>query len=180
MKIYSNRKGFTLLEVVAVLVIMGIITVLALTRLVSNQNNLIVATDTLTSHLRLAQARAMNTDAPIVNTFNVWGVCFSSSTQYYFFNCANAIGCTPAANQVSSLGEDSIVNGQYGMDLTKKGVQITNGIPLILSFDRFGTPYTDAALATTLAAQLTITLKDNNGNTKTINITPQTGMIKKG
>jgi prepilin-type N-terminal cleavage/methylation domain-containing protein len=174
MKIYSNRKGFTLLEVVAVLVIMVIITAVALTRLVSNQNNLIAATDTLTSHLRLAQARAMNTDAPNVTIFSSWGVNFSSSTQYYLFNCANAIGCTPATNQKSFPGGGNII-----MDLTKQGVQVTNGA-LILAFDRFGTPYNDAALATPLAAQLTLTLKDNNGNTRTISITPQTGMIKKG
>ena len=175
MKIYSNRKGFTLLEVVAVLVIMVIITAVALTRLVSNQNNLIAATDTLTSHLRLAQARAMNTDAPTATIFSSWGVSFSSPTQYYLFNCANAIGCTPATNQQSFPGGGNII-----MDLASKNVQVTNGTPLILAFDRFGTPYNDAALATPLAAQLTLTLKDNNGNTNTINITPQTGMIKKG
>ena len=174
MKMYSNRKGFTLLEVVAVLVIMVIMTAVALTRLVSNQNNLIAATDTLTSQLRLAQAKAMNTDAPTANTSSSWGVSFSSSTQYYLFNCANAIGCTPATNQKSFPGGGNII-----MDLTKQGVQVTNGA-LILAFDRFGTPYSDAALTTPLAAQLTLTLKDNNGNTKTINITPQTGMITKG
>ena len=174
MKICSDRKGFTLLEVVAVLVIMIIITAVALTRLVSNQNNLVAATDTLTSHLRLAQAKAMNTDAPTANTSSSWGVSFSSSTQYYLFNCANAIGCTPATNQKSFPGGGNII-----MDLTKQGVQVTNGA-LILAFDRFGTPYSDAALTTPLAAQLTLTLKDNNGNTKTINITPQTGMITKG
>ena len=174
MKIYSNRKGFTLLEVVAVLVIMVIITAVALTRLVSNQNNLIAATDTLTSHLRLAQARAMNTDAPTATIFSSWGVSFSSPTQYYLFNCPDKNACTPATNKKSFPGGGNII-----MDLTKQGVQVTNGA-LILAFDRFGTPYNDAALATPLAAQLTLTLKDNNGNTRTISITPQTGMIKKG
>ena len=176
MKIYSNRKGFTLLEVVAVLVIMGIITAVALSRLVSNQNNLMAATDILTSHLRLAQARAMNTSADNVTTFSVWGISFSSSTQYYFFNCPNASACAPATNQVTLLGADSRII----MDLAPKGVQVTNGTPLVLAFDRFGTPYTDATLTTSLAAQLTLTLKDNKGNTRTINITPQTGMIIKG
>ena len=174
MKIYSNRKGFTLLEVVAVLVIMVIITAVALTRLVSNQNNLIAATDTLTSHLRLAQARAMNTDAPTATIFSSWGVSFSSPTQYYLFNCPDKNACTPATNQKSFPGGGNII-----MDLTNQGVQVTNGA-LILAFDRFGTPYTDATLTTPLAAQLTLTLKDNNGNTRTISITPQTGMIKKG
>ena len=172
MKIYSNRKGFTLLEVVAVLVIMVIITAVALTRLVSNQNNLIAATDILNSHLRLAQARAMSTSADNVNTFSAWGVCFTSTT-YYLFYCADASACNPAANQTAFPG------GSIIMDLTQ-GVQVTNGTPLVLAFDRYGTPFTDATLTTILAAQLTITLKDNNGNTNTINVTPKTGMIKKG
>jgi hypothetical protein len=116
----------------------------------------------------------MNTDAPNVTIFSSWGVNFSSSTQYYLFNCANAIGCTPATNQKSFPGGGNII-----MDLAPQGVQVTNGA-LILAFDRFGTPYTDAALTTLLAAQLTLTLKDNKGNTRTINITPQTGMIKQG
>jgi MSHA pilin protein MshC len=171
MKIYGNKKGFTIFEIIAVLVILGIIAAVAISRISSNQNNLIAATDTLTSQLRLAQARAMNTSADDVTNFSVWGVSFSSSTQYYLFYCATASACNPAANQQMFLGADSII-----MDLTSKGVQVTNGA-LILAFDRFGTPYTNAALTTLLANQLTLTLQDNNGNTKTINITPQTGMI---
>jgi Tfp pilus assembly protein PilV len=174
MKTYRNMNGFTLIEIIAILVILMIITAVAITQITSSQNNLIAATDTLTSHLRLAQARAMNTDAPNVTIFSSWGVNFSSSTQYYLFNCANAIGCTPAANQKSFPGGGNII-----MDLAPQGVQVTNGA-LILAFDRFGTPYTDATLTTILAAQLTLTLKDNKGNTRTINITPQTGMIKQG
>jgi hypothetical protein len=152
---------------------MVIISAVALTRLTSSQNNLIAATDTLTSHLRLAQARAMSTSADNISALSVWGVRFVSATQYHLFYCADANACAPAANQTAFPG------GSIIMDLTKQGVQVTNGA-LVLSFDRFGTPYTDAlaTLTTPLASQLTLTLKDNNGNTRTINITPQTGMIK--
>jgi MSHA pilin protein MshC len=175
MEIYSNRKGFTLLEVVAVLVIMGIITVLAVSQFSSNQYKLIAARDTLTSHLRLAQARAMSTSADNVTAFSVWGVRFISTTQYHLFSCNQASTCDPtvAANQQAFLGADSII-----VNITNN-VQVTNGA-LVLAFDRFGTPYTNATLTTILASQLTLTLQDNNGNTMTINITPQTGMITKG
>lgn len=172
MKTYSNRSGFTLIEVIAILVIIGIITALAVTRFSSNQNNLVAVKDTLTSHLRLAQARAMSTSADNVSTFSVWGLRFISATQYHLFYCAATSACTPATNQVAFLGAGSTI-----IDLAPKGVQVTNGA-LILAFDRFGTPFTDAALTTILAAQLTLTLLDNKGNTRTINITPQTGMIK--
>jgi MSHA pilin protein MshC len=165
-------KGFTLIEVVAILVILGIVAAVVVSRGVPTQHNLIAATDTLTSHLRLAQARAMSTSIDSVDP-SVWGVRFISTTQYHLFYCNTASTCDPAnaANQTAFPSADSII-----MDLAPKRVQVTNGA-VILAFNRFGTPYTDASLTTILVSQLTLTLKDNNGNTRTINITPQTGMI---
>jgi prepilin-type N-terminal cleavage/methylation domain-containing protein len=174
MKISRNMNGFTLLEVVAVLVILGIISVVFFSRISSNQNNLITATDTLTSQLRLAQARAMSTSQDTMSGVqSVWGVRFINTTQYHLFYCATASGCDPtsAANQKIFPGAGSII-----MDITNKGVQVTNGA-LILAFDRFGTPYTNATLTTILAAPLVLNLRDSSGNIRAINITPQTGMI---
>lgn len=171
-KIFKAEVGFTLLEIIVVLIIMIIITAVAVSRMSSNENNLITATDTLTSHLRLAQARAMNTSIDLEDP-SVWGVRFSSATQYHLFYCEKASACDPAnaANQFSFPVADSII-----MDLATKGVQVTNGA-LVLAFNRFGTPFTNAALTTILDNQLPLTLQDNNGKTRTINITPQTGMI---
>ena len=170
MKISRNMNGFTLLEVIAVLVVLSIIAAVAVSRISSDQNNLITVRDALTSHLRVAQARAMSTWA---DTGSVWGVRFTSTTQYHLFYCDTAVGCDPAAaaNQKIFLGADSII-----INLAPKGVQVTNGA-LVLAFNRFGTPYTNAALTTILANPLTLTLQDSNGHTRTINITPQTGMI---
>jgi MSHA pilin protein MshC len=170
MKCWIKNNGFTFIEVIAVLVVLGILAAVAISRMSSNQNNLVTVTDTLTSHLRLAQARAMNMST---DTNSVWGVRFSSATQYHLFYCATASTCNPedAANQVVFLGADSVI-----MDISTKGVQVTNGAG-ILAFNRFGVPYTNATLTAILAKQLTLTLQDNNGNTRTINITPQTGMI---
>ena len=176
MKICGNKSGFTMIEVVAVVIILGILTAVAVSRISSNQNNLIAATDTLTSHLRLAQARAMNTSQDTGSGVqSVWGVRFVSATQYHLFYCADASACDPtiATNQQAFPGAGSIM-----MDLTEKKVQVTNNAGVvILAFNRFGTPYTDAALTVLLANQLIFTVQDNNGVTKTINLTPQTGMI---
>jgi len=170
MKIYGNKNGFTIIEVIAILVIVGILAVAVASRLSSNENNLIAATDTLTSHLRLAQARAMSTSA---DTGSVWGVRFTSTTQYHLFYCATASTCDPAnaANQTAFPGAGSII-----IDITDKRVQVTNGAG-ILAFNRFGTPYTDAALTAILAGTLVLNLQDSSGRTRAINITPQTGMI---
>lgn len=170
MKNRINHSGFTMMEVVAVLVIMVIVTAVAVSRFASNQSNLVAATDTLTSHLRLAQARAMNMST---DTDSVWGIRFISTTQYHLFYCSTASTCDPgnAANQMVFLGAGSPV-----INITR--VQVTNGA-MIIAFDRFGTPYTNATLAkaSILTSVLVLNLKDNNGNTISINITPQTGMI---
>ena len=172
MKTYRNMNGFTLIEVISVLIILGILTAVAVTRSASNQYNLIAATDALTSQLRLAQARAMSTSISPLDP-HVWGVRFISATQYHLFSCDKASTCDPAAaaNQIAFPDADSII-----MDLAPKSVQVTNGA-LVLSFNRFGAPSPDAKLTTLLVNPLTLTLQDNNGNTRTINITPQTGMI---
>ena len=170
MKIYSDENGFTIIEVIAILIIVGILSVVAVSRISSNEYNIIAATDTLTSHLRLAQARAMNTS----DTSSVVGVCFTSTTQYYLFYCAAAgANCnTVATNQSAFPGAGSII-----MDITGTGVTVTNGNGVILAFNRFGTPFTNAALTTILAGNLVLNLQDGSGRTRTINITPQTGMI---
>ena len=168
-----NHNGFTMLEIIMVLMITGIIAVVAVTRMSSSENNLIAASDTLASHLRLAQARAMNSSVDPV-TESVWGVRFISATQYHLFYCATKSACDPtsAANQTVFPGAEGIV-----IDISRGGVQVANGAGLILAFNRFGTPYTNANLTTILTSTRQLTIQDNNGRTTTINITPQTGMI---
>ena len=170
MKLRNQSQGFTILEIIAVLVIIAIIAVVALARVSSNENNLIGAADTLKSHLRLAQARSMNSST---DTGIVWGINITSATQYYLFYCTNAAACDPnnAAHQVPFPGAGNVV-----MDLTSQGVKIVNGVGL-LAFNRFGTPYINAALTTLMAKPLSITLQDNQNRTITITVTPQTGMI---
>ena len=100
MKIFRNINGFTMIEVIAVLVILGITSVVAISRMSTDGYKLINVRDTLASHLRLAQARAMNTSA---YSGSVWGVRFTSATpkQYHLFYCDTASTCDPtnAANQ---------------------------------------------------------------------------------
>jgi len=170
MKKRINHSGFTMLEVIAVLVIMGIIAIVAVSRMASNENNIITTTDTLTSQIRLVQSRAMNMST---DTGSVWGIRFISTTQYHMFYCATASTCDPnnTANQIAFPDADGII-----MDITGSRVQVTNGAGII-AFDRFGTPYTNATITTILSNPLTLRLRDNNGRTRSINITPQTGMI---
>lgn len=172
MKTGRSERGFTFVEVIVILIIMGIIAVVAATRMMSTDNSLVTVTDTLTSQLRLAQARAMDSSME-QGTQGSWGIRFISSTQYHLFHCATAVGCDPAqnANREVFPGADALI-----MDISGEGVQVTNGA-LVIAFNRFGTPYSDGTLTTLQSNPLTLTLRDRDGRTRTITITPQTGMI---
>jgi prepilin-type N-terminal cleavage/methylation domain-containing protein len=71
----SDKRGFTLIEVIAVLIILGIIAAVAVSRVSSNQSDLIPQTDIVKSHLRFAQLKALSDD-----TSTSWGISFSSNS----------------------------------------------------------------------------------------------------
>jgi MSHA pilin protein MshC len=60
-------SGFTLIEVIIVLVIMAIITAIAINHGMSQRVELMAQTEVLKTHLRFAQSRAMNAD-------QIWGI----------------------------------------------------------------------------------------------------------
>ena len=71
--------GYTLFEVIMVLALISIFTVLTLVRHSASDAALVAQTQVLTSHIRYAQMRALNTDTR-------WGI-------FYNFNAANAKDC---------------------------------------------------------------------------------------
>ena len=73
---FWNQKGFTLIEVVAVLVIVAILTAVAISRgIATDEVNAQTEVDTLKSHLRYAQYLAMNDIDPIQ-----WGISLGGSS----------------------------------------------------------------------------------------------------
>ncbi len=100
------NKGFTLIEVIAVLLLIGILTVIAVGREINsgNQADVYGATEVLKNHLRYAQSTAMNSDVS-------WGLNFSGSS-YTLQNAAasataplpgdipNGISYAPSVNPV--------------------------------------------------------------------------------
>lgn len=59
-KILTSGRGFTLLEVLAVLVILGILSAIAVNRSVNYNTEVYTGADALKAHLRYAQTMAMN------------------------------------------------------------------------------------------------------------------------
>ncbi len=143
---WSNR-GFTMIEVIAVLVLIGIIAVVAISRYTSTAEvDLIAKQEILKSHIRYAQSRAMNSNM-------IWGIQFSGLT-YSLFAYSNGTAVTPTP---------IFPNVDSGSAPMPPGMSATG----IVAFDFFGRPYTDVTTTTPYTTQIIAG----------ITITPDTGFV---
>lgn len=147
-----SSMGFTVLEIIVVLVLLGILAAVAISRVShGNDAEIRAAADRLKVHLRHAQGRAMNSDIP-------WGVHFSGNNYWLFF--AGNIN-----NRMQFLGEgDSVVALPLAVT------------PVTVSFDDWGMPYlvADPRLATAIPEDADIVISIGSA---AITITAETGFI---
>lgn len=143
----TENAGFTMIEIIAVLLILGIIAAVAVSRIAdTTAYDLSSQTEVVKAHLRLAQSRAMGSSSP-------WGINFDTSTTYYLFQGNGST--TP----VQLLGED---NATVSLTTKKSGLTISSA-PQRITFDAYGSPGTT-----------TVTVTTNGGN---IIVTKNTGFI---
>ena len=119
----SDNKGFTLIEVIAVLIILGIIVAVAASRMGANQNDLIPQADIVKSHLRFAQLKALADDSSSTST---WGIDFGGGTFYTLKNNLN-----DATTSTLPGASDGIIN-RFPSGVTVTGTTVT--------FDSWGNP----------------------------------------
>ena len=155
----QKNQGFSILEIVAVLAIMGIIAAVAISRLADKSSELIAQTEVVKAHLRYAQSRGMNSDV-------IWGIC-SSGPAYWLFRNGNT------GNRMTLPGEDADT-----VNLSAIGISLE---AFTLSFDSWGIPHTDAPASNgqELSAgdpESELTLSAGS-ETSSITITPNTGFI---
>jgi len=150
----ASDKGFTLIEIIAVLIILGILLAFVIVRMnTTSDADLTSQIQVIKNHLRYAQSRAMSTGT-------IWGVNFSTTTTYYLYD-----GASPST-PVLFLGEkDPTVN----LDDKKSKLTITSA-PQNIRFNAYGSPVDTSG---NLIAS-TITLTTNGGN---FQITKNTGFI---
>lgn len=153
----SGKGGFTLIEIISVLVIISIIAAIAVVKMSSTSDyDVISQVEVVKTNMRLAQSRAMNSS-------RVWGINFSSASTYSMFQNGNTVNVVRIPNQ----GADNVT--------LPAGMTITTGI---VSFDAWGKPYTDAAGTAAQNATRTLTLTNKSGDYRTISITQNTGFIQ--
>jgi len=159
----ARNRGFTMIEIIAILLLVGIIAAVAVNRMMSNSEpSRISQENVIKNHIRYAQSTAMKRGA-------IWGVKCNSAAYWLFkTNAPDA----PANQEI--LPDEN--NAQ--VSLANKNITMT---AFTVFFDRNGRPYTaytDATTNTPVAAPLSITVGSlPPGSSGTFAIAPETGFI---
>ncbi len=158
--------GFTLVEIIAILVVVSILAVMVLVRIPDlEEHSRLIEINTLKSHLRYAQAMAMSTE-------KIWGIGFDDPSTYRLIEeGANSDLELPGADiSDSSHNPDKDPRTVNLMEL--KIVSIAPGDSSV-SFDASGTPVDSAGVAVTE----TISIREAGGS-ELFTVTPVTGFIE--
>jgi prepilin-type N-terminal cleavage/methylation domain-containing protein len=171
-----NHKGFTLVEITAVLVLMAIISAYVIGRSVDTGTiDLAAQTDRIRNQIRYVQAMALKRS----DSDEIWGIKFDPATdQYWLFFASIPVDAGEpdlAAQQVTLPGEQNkkASAADFGVDIQPLAFNL-------LFFDRIGKPYTqytDAAANDDLDNPLIITLSAS-GQNRTITVNPETGLVQ--
>ncbi len=151
----TNERGFTILEVVVVLILISIVSVVIISRTTNIQQiDLGAQVDKVQAHIRYAHTMAMK------RSDTIWGIkC--DGTDYWLFKTNDP---DTGSNQVRFLGEDS------------DKVPMPDMNAFTLYFDKYGIPYTaytDESINTRVSTPLLVQIDSEN-----FNITPETGFIQ--
>lgn len=152
MKMYAgSNSGFTFLEIIAVLILVGIISAIVISRASSKTDYLLDAeVQILKSNLRHTQARALSDD-------ETWGINLSG-TEY---------GLWKKDSEGVLTTNTSLPNESGSTHKFPDGVSLTSGVVSIVTFNSLGSPGTST---------ITLTLSAN-GQSQNIIITSNTGFI---
>ena len=150
---YNNRlhqDGFTMIEIIVVLIVMAIVASVILYRPTTNVNKLVAEAEILKSHLRYAQIKAMNGDEN-----ETWGIHLADAKNYIIYkNNAQATDILP--------GETAQTH-TFPIE-----VSVTSGVGTTVNFTNWGSPVSGAQ---------TITLKQGIESIN-VTVTKNTGYIQ--
>ena|SRR5687768_6830202 len=154
------QRGFTLVEMIAVLVIISIISISVLPRAQSTESMVLNGRALqLASDLRYVQARSMTGGQRF---------CLSLTASGY------SLTTTDGSNNCTATTDAHPAGLAQPIQPCVSCITWSNLPANVVQFDGLGVPYT--AAATTLASNAVITLADG-GITKTVTISPTTGRI---
>jgi len=154
-------RGFTLRELIVVLVIVGVISAIALTRTGNDPVMLSTQANQLAGDIRYVQALSMTQGQRYRINLTAGG---------YTFTRADA-GGTPVVHPAT--GSTAQLNWNSGVTVA---LPPTNLASNLVAFDGRGAPYTNNLATTALTSQATITLSKDGANAL-VTIEPYTGKV---
>lgn len=157
----KNTSGFTIIEIITVLIVMGIITAFAIGRAASTRTDLFVQNEILKARLRYAQTQAVN------STLSFGIESDAAGNNYWLFKYDPAAVPPVVKTKLPSEGADQV-------NLSGSGLSMTSSA--IISFNTRGIPHTDYTASTVQASDRTISISDGS-STLNITITKNTGFI---
>jgi prepilin-type N-terminal cleavage/methylation domain-containing protein len=193
-----GSKGFTLIEVITVLSILGILSVIVFKNAGKNNSDLLSFSAGLKTHIRYCQSKAMQTDTA------AWGIRIDAGTdEYWLFSSPFNTSSNWTGNRTLPPGaegspavpntQDRINAGMININISPIQVgSIGSASQVTLVFDRMGVPYATTGTGTIsfsdsveqtgsalplLTGSVTISMSDRSGNTKAIVAQNETGFI---
>jgi len=161
--ITRNHRGFTLIEIVVVLVLISIVAATVFTRsITTDQINISAQTEKIKSHIRYAQSLAMKRNQR-------WGI-FRGGDEYWLFGPWSTIGDENNPVQLP---------GQNAAKISLPDLSIILSPNFIIYFDGYGKPFQLNPFPGELAANKQLTVKNllDNTQSRTFSITAETGLI---
>jgi len=164
-----KRKGYTLVEMVVALIVVGILSGLAIIIISSAMRGiqLNTAAERLAADLRYAQNMASG-------TARWYGVSFEANPAnfYTLYTTTGTIDAT--IDNPAKAGSNFVINTNTDFGVTISGVSVDGGGKKV-EFHPFGTPYRDKT-SSVITTEAVITLMKSS-STRTVRITPETGRI---
>jgi prepilin-type N-terminal cleavage/methylation domain-containing protein len=161
----KDNRGFTMLEIITVLLIVGILAAIAISNVMSpSETSRISQQSVIQNHIRYAQSTAMKRG-------EMWGIKCDGAVYWLFRTNEPDI----QANQIALPNE-----GNAQISLAGKNITLT---AFTVFFDSSGRPYTfytDATTNTPVSAGNPLSITVNSipaGNAGTFNVAPETGFI---
>ncbi len=155
----SNNQGFTLIEVIAVLIILGTVSAIVISKTgnFASGNDVIMEAEILKYNLRYAQMKAMNSKDD-----EIWQITFPDASSYVL----------QQYNSVTSSWDNEDLPGQTSATHTFASNISATAYPTS-RYNNWGTPVqNDRTTAET--ANLTITVSDGT-NSRSLIVTKNTG-----
>jgi MSHA pilin protein MshC len=158
MDMTRHAKGFTLIELIMVMVLLGVLAAIASMRMPGDGINVSAQAEQLASDIRYTQSLAMSRGQRFRINF--------AAGSYQITDISGTVAQVhPGTGQTAAVDLAPAVLSGYNPPFTNS----------YLAFDSLGVPYTDTTIAQAVLATLTLT---SGGEAITVRVAPQTGRVQ--